>query len=676
MKNVLLEPWSGPVGGLPAFDRVRIADLKPALETAMDEYRGELARITADPAAPTFDNVIGALDRAGQTLERVSTYYRTWLSTMKDDEVRALEAEMQPKLAGLSDEFVQNAALFAKLERVRDESKDQSLTEEQRRVIELRHLHFVLRGARLNPAEKARVAEINQRLSKLATAFNDHVLKDEEQPALIISNKRELDGLEPGFVAAARAEAVRLGHPDAWVITNTRSSAEIFLTFARDRQARRLVFEAWTARGEATNYPIAREMLALRAERAALYGFATHAHWKLADKMIRTPEAAIKLMMDVWTPAVARVRRDVAQMQQIIAREGGEFQLAAWDYRYYAEKLRRELYDLDVSVLRPYMRFEYVRDAMFDVAERLYQLKFKPLGGVPIYHPDVTVFEVTRGTEVIGVFYLDPFARPGKSSGAWMNFYRPQARTAGTRRPPVVSNNSNFIKAGTGEPTLLSWDDARTMFHEFGHALHGLNSDVTYTYVQGTSVPTDYVEFPSHFHENFLGTPEVLAHFRNADGEPLPTELVAKLNRARTFNTGFANVEFLAPALVDMRLHLAKAGDDVDPEALTADLLTEIGMPAEIVMRHRLPHFAHIFAGDHYSAGYYSYLWSDVIASDAFDAFLEAGDAFAPDVAARLLKHVLSVGGSVEPGEGYRRFRGRDAHVGALLRARGLTGDA
>jgi peptidyl-dipeptidase Dcp len=659
--------WSGPGGGVPAFDRVKPEDLGPAFDIAMTAGRGEIAAIVNDPETPSFRNVFEALEDSDILLVRAMAYYGVWRSTMKTDEVRKLEAEFEPRLAAYRDEFVQNAKLFEKIETVAKQPPRRRAEEE--RLIRVRHRAFVLNGARLDSSAKARVAEINQRLAKLSTAFDDDILSEEQKPALVLDAANDLAGCPASFKDAARAEGDRLGLEGKWVIVNTRSSVEVFLSFADRRDLRERAFRAWTARGTATNGPRIREILALRAERAKLFGFETHAHWKLADKMIVDPRRTLELMEKVWAPAVAKARLDIAEMQKLCAAEGHTFAIEPWDHRYYAERLRRAKFDLDPNAIRQHMVFENVRDAMFSVAHKLYGLSFEPLD-VPVYHPDVRAYAVNSGNTMFGVFYLDPYARAGKSSGAWMSHYRPQRYIGDMRRLPIVSNNSNFVRAAGDRATHLSWDDARTMFHEFGHALHGLLSDVRFIYLQGTAVATDYVEFPSHFHENFLRTDEVLGRLLNAAGEPPAPELIEKIKRAETFNSGFATVEFLANAFLDMRLHLAGAVED--PEKFAADLFREIGLPREIAPRHGLFHFAHAFVGDHYSAGYYSYLWSDVMASDGFAAFTETGDPYDPATAKRLRDHVLSRGNTVDPAEGYRAFRGRDPDVNALLRARGL----
>jgi peptidyl-dipeptidase Dcp len=534
-------------------------------------------------------------------------------------------------------------------------------------------------GARLGDAEKARVAAINQRLAELFTRFSQNVLADETDLHLALDAESDLAGLPPSVRDAAAAAAVEKGVPGKWVIANTRSAMEPFLTFSTRRDLREKAWRLFVNRGdnggEHDNDALVTEILALRAERATLLGYPTHAHWRLENAMAKTPERAMELMAAVWTPAVARVREEVADMQAIADREGARITIEPWDYRFYAEKVRKAKYDLDENEIKPYLQLEKLREGMFWVAGELFGFRFAPVSGVPVYHPDVRVWEVTeRATgRHVGLWYFDPYARPGKRSGAWMNAYRRQERFD----EPVttlVSNNSNFVKGREGEPVLVSWDDATTLFHEFGHALHGLSSSVEYPSLAGTAVPRDYVEFPSQLLEHWLSTPEVLQRFalHYRTGEPIPRALAERIERAATFNEGFSTVEYLSSALVDMKLHLA-GGRPIDPDAFERETLAELGMPREIVMRHRTPQFLHVFASDGYSAGYYSYLWSDVLTADAFGAFTEARGPYDAAVAARL-KHLLSLGNTLDPATAYREFRGRDPEVEALMRKRGFAG--
>ncbi|HEX9952927.1 MAG TPA: M3 family metallopeptidase [Rubricoccaceae bacterium] len=676
--NVLTAEWTGPYGGVPPFDRVRVEDFEPAVRTAMAAHLAEIDAIAANPAAPTFANTLEAMERAGRMLDRVSTVYGVWGSNYSTPEFQAVEARVDPLFAAHSDEITQNAALFARIEAVYQGRESADLTPEQQRLASERYTDFVRAGARLDDAAKTRLSAINQELSGLYTAFSQHVLADETDLSLVLESPNDLAGLDAGQIAAYAAEAERRGMTGKWVVANTRSSIDPFLTASARRDLRERAWRLFASRGDTgsetdTNALITR-ILALRAERANLLGYPTHAHWRLENAMAGTPERALELMEAVWTPAVARVREEVADMQAVADREGAALTIEPWDYRFYAEKVHAERYNLDPESVRPYLQLENLREGLFWTAGEVFGLAFAPADGVPVPHPDVRVWAVSnRETGApVGLWFFDPYARPGKRSGAWMSAYRNQERLDGPVTT-IVSNNSNFTKPPAGQPVLISWDDAETLFHEFGHALHGLSSNVTYPSLSGTSVARDYVEFPSQLLERWLSTPEVLQRFaRHAEtGEPIPLETVERLREAGTFNQGFGTVEFLASALVDMRAHLAGT-TPVDPDAFERETLAAYGMPREIGMRHRMPQFLHLFSSDGYSAGYYSYLWADVITADAFEAFTEAGGPYDPAVAQRLRDHVFSVGNTVDPAEGYRAFRGHDPAVGALMRARGF----
>jgi peptidyl-dipeptidase Dcp len=663
--NPLLAPWTGPYGGVPPFDQVKVEHFKPALEAAMTEQLAEIDRLTAEAAAPSFENTIAALEATG----------------------RALDREMAPRLAAFGDRITQNETLFARIARVYEdrESAAANLSPEQRRLTWLTYTNFVRAGARLDAKAKERLSAINQRLATLYTSFSQNVLADETDQLLVLDQAEDLAGLPEAVRSGAAAAAKARGHEGKWAILNTRSSAEPFLTYSSRRDLRERVWRTFTSRGDnggpRDNNAIVTEILALRAERAKLLGYQTHAHWRLENAMAKTPERAMELMEAVWPAAVARVREEVADMQAIADRErsgsSGGITIEPWDYRYYAEKVRLAKYDLDQDALMPYLQLEKLREGMFWVAGELFGFQFKPVTGVPVVHADVRVWEVTDPNGVhVGLWYFDPYARAGKRSGAWMNAYRTQERFAGEVKT-IVSNNSNFVKSEPGRAVLISWDDAKTLFHEFGHALHGLSSSVSYPSLAGTAVARDYVEFPSQLLEHWLETPEVLNRFalHHQTGEPIPAELVDKIKRAATFNQGFSTVEYLASALVDMKLHLTPQGPGtrpIDPDAFERETLAALGMPKEIVMRHRTPHFGHVFAGDGYSAGYYSYLWSDTLTADAWEAFVEGNGAWDKEVARRLRANVFSVGNTIDPAEGYRGFRGRDAGIQALMRKRGF----
>jgi peptidyl-dipeptidase Dcp len=677
--NPLLDSWEGPYGGVPPFDRVQVAQFKPALEAAMTENLGEVNRIAKDPAPATFDNSIAAMERAGRTLSRVQRIYGIFASTMNGPEFQLVEREMAPRLAAFDDQITQNVALFKRIETVYNSPEKTKLTPEQQRLTWLYYTDFVRAGARLGPDAKARLSEINQKLAGLYTRFSQNVLAEETDQYIVLKAETDLAGLPQSVRDAAAAAAATKKEPGAWVIMNTRSSIDPFLTYSDRRELREKAWRMFIKRGdngdEHDNNAIITEVLQLRAERAKLLGFPTHAHWRLENAMAKTPEHAMELMQQVWKPAVARVHEEVADMQALADKEGAKIKIEPWDYRYYAEKVRKARYDLDQNEVKQYLQLEKLREGIFWVAGELFNFEFTPAANVPVVHPDVRVWEVTDKTTKrhIGLWYFDPYARAGKRSGAWMNAYRSQERVNG-EITTIVSNNANFVKGKPGEPLLISWDDAQTLFHEFGHALHGLNSSVTYPSLSGTAVPRDYVEFPSQLLEHWLSTPEVLQHFavHYQTGKPIPHALVDRIKRAATFNEGFITVEYLSAALVDMKLHLT-SDKKIDPDAFEKATLAELGMPKEIVMRHRTPQFLHVFAGDGYSAAYYSYLWSDVLTADAYGAFVEAGGPYDHKVAERLRRYIFSAGNTVDPAAAYRSFRGRDPRVEALMKKRGFA---
>ncbi len=678
-ENPLLMKWEGPYGGVPPFDRVQISLFKPALEAAMAEELAEVDAIARNPAAPDFENTIAALEKGGKTLNRVSTVYGVWGATMASPEYQAVQREMAPRLAAFNDQITQNEALFKRIETVYNSPAKARLTPEQQRVTWLYYTNFVRAGARLSPEAKKRLSQINQQLAGLFTKFSQNVLAEENDQFIVLKSEEELAGLPQSLRDAARTAAESKKQPGTWVIMNTRSSIDPFLTYSDRRDLREKAWRMFVNRGdngdEHDNNAIITEILQLRAERAKLLGYQTHAHWRLENSMAKTPERALELMEAVWKPSVARVHEEVADMQALADKEGAKIKIEPWDYRYYMEKVRKAKYDLDQNEVKPYLQLEKLREGIFWVAGELFNFNFTPVTNVPVAHPDIRVWEVTDKTSKrhIGLWYFDPYARAGKRSGAWMNAYRAQERVNG-EITTIVSNNSNFVKGKPGEPVLISWDDATTMFHEFGHALHGLSSNVTYPSVAGTAVPRDYVEFPSQLLEHWLTTPQVLQKFalHYQTGKPIPQDLVDKLLRTSTFNQGFATVEYLSAALVDMKLHLA--GDKkIDADAFERETLAQLGMPKEIVMRHRTPQFLHVFSSDGYSAGYYSYLWSDVLTADAFGAFVEGKGAYDKAVAERLRKNVFSVGNTIDPADAYRAFRGRDPKIDALMKKRGFT---
>ena len=677
--NPLLAKWEGPYGGVPPFDRVQIPLFKPALEAGMTENLAEIEKIANNPAPPDFENTIVALERTGQVLDRVGTLYSIWGSTMASPEYQAVQREMAPRLAAFSDQITQNEPLFKRIEAVYNSPAKAKLNPEQQRLTWLYYTNFVRAGARLNADAKKRLSQINQELAGLYTKFSQNVLAEETDQFLVLKSEDELAGLPQSLRDAAAAAAETKKQPGTWVIMNTRSSIDPFLSYSDRRDLREKAWRMFVNRGdnggEHDNNAIITQILQLRAERAKLLGFPTHAHWRLENSMAKTPEKAMELMEAVWKPSVARVHEEVADMQALADKEGAKIKIEPWDYRYYMEKVRKAKYDLDQNEIKPYLQLDKLREGIFWVAGELFNFEFTPVTNVPVAHPDIRVWEVTDKTSKkhIGLWYFDPYARAGKRSGAWMNAYRTQERVNGNITT-IVSNNANFVKGKPGEPVLISWDDATTMFHEFGHALHGLNSNVTYPSLSGTAVARDYVEFPSQLLEHWLSTPEVLQRFalHYQTGKPIPQELVDKIKRSATFNQGFATVEYLSAALVDMKLHLA--GDrKIDAHAFERETLAQLGMPKEIVMRHRTPQFLHIFSSDSYSAGYYSYLWSDVLTADAFGAFVEGKGPYDKAVAERLRKYVFSVGNTIDPAEAYRQFRGRDPKVDALMKKRGFA---
>ena len=643
----------------------------------MQEQLDEIERIANNPEPPTFENTIAAQERAGRTMTNVSVIFSVWGGNMSTPDFQVVERDMAPRLAEFSDRIMQNSRLFNRIEAVYESPDKKKLTSEQQRLVWLYYTTFVRSGAKLDDRAKKRVAEINKALAGLFTRFSQNILADETDAYLVLDSERDLDGLPASVVQGAAAMAEELGKKGKWVIANTRSAMEPFLTFATRRDLREKGWRLFVSRGDNgdahDNKAIITEVLALRAERARLLGFDTHAHWRLENTMAKTPERALQLMEEVWRPAVGRVREEVADMQAVARAEGANITIEPWDYRFYAEKVRKAKYDLDENEIKPYLQLDALRDSMFWVAGQLFELRFTRVYDVPVYHPDVQVFEVTnRNTQKhVGLWYFDPFARAGKRSGAWMDAYRTQERF---ERPiaTIVSNNSNFVKGSGDGPVLVSWDDATTLYHEFGHAIHGLLANATYPSLSGTAVPRDYVEFPSQLMEHWLPTPEVLQRFARhyKTGESLPQAVVERIEKAATFNEGFTTVEYLSAALVDMKLHLA-GGTPIDPSQFEREMLEQLGMPREIVMRHRAPQFLHIFSSDGYSAGYYSYLWSDVITADAFDAFLEGKGPYDPDVARRL-GALWSLGNTVDPGDAYRDFRGREPRVEALMRKRGF----
>ncbi len=674
--STILKSWSGPFGGVPPWREINPNEFLPAFKTAIEEAQKEVTSIANQESAPTFHNTLVALEQAGDTLDRVQSIFWVHAGNLNLDPVPDIQKQIMPKLAAHSDAIIQNETLFKRIEAVRNGEEMANLSSAEQRLVEDRYQTFVRRGANLNEQDKATLTNMNQELASLFADFTQNVLDDEQQYATWIDNEADLTGLPSNIVNSLANAAKEKGQPDKWCVLNTRSFVDPFLTYADSRDLREQVWRTFYSRGdngdEKDNNANITKILRLRAQRAKLLGYETHAHWSIERSMAKTPSAAMKLMMGIWPKAVARVQEEVSDMQAMADNLGDEVTIEAWDYRYYAEKVRKSKYDLDFNEVKPYLQLEKLVDAMLWCSSQLFHLEFASNNDVPKFHEDVRVWEVNRNGNHIGLFYLDPYAREGKRSGAWMTDYRCQYNID---KPvtPLVSNNSNFVKAAPGEPILISWDDAETLFHEFGHALHGLLSQVQYPSQSGTNVARDYVEFPSQIFEHWLPTNEVLRQFcvHCETGEPIPESLVEKIERAAKFNQGFGTVEFLASAIMDMKLHLA--GDvEIDPKEFETTTLAELGMPKEMVMRHRNPHFLHLFSDDGYSAAYYSYLWADALTADAAEAFSDKGSFFDKELADLLYDKVLSAGDTVDPEEGYRAFRGRDVDVSALLRKRGF----
>jgi peptidyl-dipeptidase Dcp len=674
-ENPLLSDWAGAFG-LPPFAAIEAEHFRPAFDRAIAAHRAEIEAIADNPAPPSFANTVDALERSGGDLERVSNVFFLLAGADTSDAIEAIEREIAPLLARHNDALYLNRALYSRVADLYRRRDELGLTPEQGRVLERYHTRFVRAGAALEDPAQQRLAAINERLASLGTRFGQNVLADEKAFALILE-EADLEGLPDFARAAARAAAEERGHKGKYAITLARSSCETFLQFSARRDLREKVFLAWIGRGESggatDNRALIAEMVALRAERAKLLGFKTFADYRLDDQMAKTPAAARRLLDEVWARARARALAERDDLQKLIAQEGGNFALAPWDWRYYAEKLRKARYDLDEAEIKPYLQLDRMIAAAFETARRLFGLTFTAVD-VPLYHEDARAYEVKDADgRHVGLFIGDYFARPSKHSGAWMTALRDQEKLRGDVKPIIV-NVCNFSKPVDGEPALLSFDDARTLFHEFGHALHGLLSNVTYPLLAGTAVPSDFVELPSQLYEHWLEVPEILETYaRHArTGQAMPKALVDRLLATRTFNQGFATVEYTACALVDLDLHGLEDATDLDVFEFERRDLERIAMPAEIVMRHRLPHFQHLFSGGGYAAGYYSYLWAEVLDADAFAAFEETGNAFDAATAKRLRDYIYGAGNLRDPAEAYKAFRGRLPSVDALLKKRGL----
>ena len=671
--NALLEEWTGPHGGVPAFDRMQLEDLTPALEAAMAEHLRELDAIAAKKSMPTFENTILEMERSGSTLDRVFVYYGIWASNLSTPEFREVQRELAPKISEYSSKITQNAPLFARVKSVYESEEMKRLRPDQQRLVWLTYNQFARNGAELTGEPKERYAAINKRLSELYTQFSNNVLHDEESYVLYL-DESQLGGLSDAFVKAAAKAASDRDRDGEYAILNTRSSMDPFLTFSTERALREKVWRTYYARGdngdEYDNNAIIREILELRHERVQLLGYPNYATWRLEDRMAKSPERALALMEAVWPAALARVEEEVAAMRELAGHE-----IEAWDYRFYMEKVRQAKYELDSDEVKQYLQLDKLVDGMHFVAGELFGYAFTPLakGAVPVFHEDVVVYEVTdrdSGAHV-GLWYLDAFARPGKRSGAWATAYRGH-QTLDGKQTVLSANNSNFIQGAPGEPVLISWSDAETLFHEFGHGLHYLSSTVDYPGLNGGV--RDYTEFQSQLLERWLFTEPIIENYlvHAETGAPMPAALVEKIKRASTFNQGFATTEYLASALMDMRFHtMDPTGIDVD--AFEREQMAALGAPKQIPMRHRSPHFGHVFSGEGYATGYYGYLWADVLTADAAEAFANApGGYYDRDLADKLVEHLFAVRNAIDPADAYRAFRGRDATIDALMRARGF----
>ncbi len=678
MSNPLLQTWTGPYEGVPAFDEMKIELVKPAIRKGMQLHLEEIERIANNTEEATFENTIVPMEKAGKELERAFVYYGIYSSNISSPEFREVQKDLAPEISEFYSKINQNKKLFQRIKTVYDKSQKSTLPQEEQRVVDLIYEEFAMQGANLNEEDKKRYAQINKELSGLYTKFSNNVLADEENYVLYL-NKDQLDGLPNSYIKSASKAAADRGQGGKYAVTNTRSSMDPFLTYSTDRELREKVWRNYYSRGDNKddfdNNKIISEILKLRDERVELLGYDNYAEWRLQNRMAKNPENAMELMMKVWPAALARVEDEVADMQKIANEEGADITIKPWDYRFYAEKVRKEKYDLDSEEVKQYLELGNLTQALFFTAGEIFNFDFKPVeeGSVPVFHEDVKVWEVSdkNSGEIVGLWYLDPYARQGKRSGAWATTYRGYNKLEGGD-PVLASNNSNFIEPAPGEPVLVSWDDAETFFHEFGHALHFLSSNVKYPTLNGGV--RDYTEFQSQLLERWLSTDKVINQFlrHHETNEVIPDELVQKIKKASTFNQGFATTEFLASAIMDMKYHTTNP-ENLNPQEFEKKTLNELNMPEEIVMRHRTPHFGHIFSGESYAAGYYGYLWADVLTSDAAEAFANApGGFYDKEVARKLIDYLFAPRNAMDPAEAYQKFRGRDARIDALMRDRGF----
>ena len=675
-ENVLLQEFTGPYEGVPAFQEMKVDLIAPAVRKGMESHLKEIDKITSNEEEPTFENTIIPMEKAGKKLQRAMVYYGIFSSNKSSPEFREVQKELSPEISEYNSKISQNEALFQRIKSVYDDSQENPLEGQKQRTLNLIYEDFEMSGANLNAEDKARYAAINKELSELYTSFSNNVLADEEGYVVYLSED-QLGGLPESYVRSAAQAAEERDHKGEYAVTNTRSSMDPFLTYSTERALREKVWRNYYSRGdngdEHDNNEIIKQILKLRDERVELLGYDNYAQWRLQNRMAKNPENAMDLMMQVWPAALARVEEEVADMQKIADSEGANITIEPWDYRFYAEKVRKQKYDLDSEEVKQYLELGNLTQALFYTAGELFNYDFKQTDSVPVFHPDVKVWEVSDkdSGKLVGLWYLDPYARTGKRSGAWATTYRGFTKLEGSK-PVLASNNSNFIKPAPGEPVLVSWDDAETFFHEFGHALHFLSSNVEYPTLNGGV--RDYTEFQSQLLERWLSTDKVinkyLKHYET--GEVIPDELVKKIKKSSTFNQGFATTEFLASAIMDMKYHTTDP-DTIEPDKFEKETLDSLGMPEEIVMRHRTPHFSHVFSSEGYATGYYGYLWADVLTADAAEAFAEAPDGFYDkQLAAKLVEYLFAPRNAVDPGEAYRNFRGRDAKIDALMRDRGF----
>ena len=677
--NVMLTEWTGPYQGVPAFNKMKVEMLKPAILEGMQQHLEEIDSIANNPEAATFENTIIPFEKSGEALDRAFTYYGIFSSNLSSPEFREIQKELSPKISEYSSKISQNEKLFQRIKSVYDQSQETPLDSAEQRTIDLIYKDFEMDGANLSEEDKKRYAEINKELSELYTQFSNNILADEEGYVTYIDST-QLSGLPESFIKSAASAAEERDHKGEFAITNTRSSMDPFLIYSDERELREKVWRTYYSRGnngdEFDNNQVIKEILKLRDERVALLGYDNYAQWRLQDRMAKEPKQAMELMEAVWPAALGRVEEEIKDMQQLADKEGKDIEIQAWDYRYYMEKVRKEKYDLDSEEVKQYLQLSNLKKAIFYVAGELFNFDFTPVDTsyVPVFHPDVTVYEVNDKTsgEVIGLWYLDPYARPGKRSGAWATTYRSKDELMGSK-PVLASNNSNFVKPAKGEPTLVSWDDAETFFHEFGHALHFLSADIEYPKLN--SGVRDYTEFQSQLLERWLSTDAVIDQFLRhyETGEPMPEELVEKIKKAATFNQGFGTTEFLASALMDMKYHTTDPSEINDVQEFEKQQLDELGLTEQIPMRHRSTQFGHVFSGEGYAAGYYGYLWADVLTADAAEAFAEAPDGFYDkETAHKLVKFLFAPRNAMDPAEAYKKFRGRNANIDALMRDRGF----